>query len=149
MAVNLLTEIVNFENEKIEVSDFNTMKKFDNFLKLLDFYHVERCEHVDCSDCLFIKNLRYLYVRNSVNKQDSVIPLQDFCRIRINQSYCCRLFLKTLGALEKQRVLAERDFHEILQLWNEPQNPPPPEPLKSLPAPLAPPKTPGSWNMQI
>ena len=31
MVVNFLTEIVNLENEKIEISNFNTMKKFDNF----------------------------------------------------------------------------------------------------------------------
>ena len=37
-----------------------------------------------------------------------------FSRMRINQFYCCRLFLKTRGALEKQRVLAERDFHKTL-----------------------------------
>ena len=100
--------------KKIEISDFNTMKKFDDFLKLLDFYHVERCEHVDFSNCLFIINLGYLYAQNSVNQQDSVVPLHNFCRMRINQFYCCRLFLKTLGALEKQRVLAERDFHKTL-----------------------------------
>ena len=38
--MNLLTESVNLKNEKIEVSEYNTMKKFDDFLKLLDFHHV-------------------------------------------------------------------------------------------------------------
>ena len=46
--------------------------------------------------------------------------------MRINQFNRCRIFLKTLGGLEKQPVLAERDFHKTLQLWNKPQNPPPP-----------------------
>ena len=75
MVMNLLTESVNLKNEKIEVSECNTMKKFDDFLILLDFYHVERCEHVDCSNCLFTINLRHLYVQNSVHEQDSVVPL--------------------------------------------------------------------------
>ena len=33
--------------------------------------------------------------------------------MRINQFNCCRIFLKTLGAVEKQPVLAERDFHKL------------------------------------
>lgn len=40
MAINLLTESVNLKNEKIEVREYNTIKKFDDFLKLLDFHHV-------------------------------------------------------------------------------------------------------------
>ena len=115
--MNLLTESVNLKNEKIEVSEYNTMKKFYDFLKLLDFHHVERCEYVDCSTCfLFTINLTHLYVQISLHKQNYLILLQSFCRMRINQFYYCRLFLKTLGALEKQRVLAERDFHKTLQL---------------------------------
>ena len=147
--MNLLTESVNLKNEKIEVSEYSTMKKFDDFLKLLDFHHVERCEYVDCSACLFTINLTHLYVQISLHKQNSVILLQSFCRMRINQFYYCRLFLKTLGALEKQRVLAEIDFHKTLQLWNKPQNPPPPQHPKVIPAPLTTPVTPGSRNVQI
>ena len=64
--------------------------------------------------------------------------------MRINQFNRCRTFLKTLGGLEKQPVLAERDFHKTLQLWNKPQNPPPPQQLKPIPAPLTPPATTGS-----
>ena len=33
---------------EIELAEFNVLKKFDDFLKVLSFYHVERCEHEDC-----------------------------------------------------------------------------------------------------
>ena len=33
--------------------DFASLKKFDDYIKVLNFYHVERCEQDDCSQCLF------------------------------------------------------------------------------------------------
>ena len=45
-----------------EILKTDSMEKFDRFLKILDFYHVERCDHEEYSQCLFAINLRYLYV---------------------------------------------------------------------------------------
>ena len=46
-----------------EINALNSMKKFDNFLQVLSYYHVDRCDHTDCSQCMFAANLRYLYVQ--------------------------------------------------------------------------------------
>ena len=57
------------------LNDFVTLKKFDDYLQVLfffylkvlfestfeSFYHVEKFEHDDCSQCFFTKNLRYIY----------------------------------------------------------------------------------------
>ena len=57
------------------LNDFVTLKKFDDYLQVLfffylkvlfestfeSFYHVEKCEHDDYSQCFFTKNLRYIY----------------------------------------------------------------------------------------
>ena len=51
------------------------IKKIYELTKLADFYHVKRCENIDCSNCLFIINLRYLYVQNTVVEDDSVLSL--------------------------------------------------------------------------
>ena len=93
--------MINMENEEREVEDLNAMKKFNDFSKLWDFYHVERCEHVDCSNYLFIVNLRNLFVQNGVHEQDLIVPLQHSCRMKIKEFNCFMLFLKTLGALKK------------------------------------------------
>ena len=45
-----------------EILKTDSMEKFDRFLKILDFYHVKRCDHEEYSQCLFAINLRYLYV---------------------------------------------------------------------------------------
>ena len=86
----------------MSVEELDLMKKFDDFLKLCDFYYVEQCENEDCSNCLFNINLR-LFVQNKVHQQESVVPLQTFCKIKIKKFNCVCLFLKTLGIIEKKR----------------------------------------------
>ena len=46
-----------------EINALNSMKKFDNFLKVLSYYNVDRCQYTDCSQCMFAANLGYLYVQ--------------------------------------------------------------------------------------
>ena len=65
-----------------DTEELSSLRKLHDFLELPDFYHVERCENIDCSNCFFILiNLRYLYVQITVLEHDSVAPLQKFCRI--------------------------------------------------------------------
>ena len=61
-----------------QLKKLDSMKKFDNFLKDLSYHHVERCKYEDFNQCLFTINLRYLNVENTVQQNDSVIPLQQF-----------------------------------------------------------------------
>lgn len=132
MAISKITTVADFEHQKLSVEEYDSMKKLDDFLKLSDFFHVERCENVSCSNCLFIINLRYLYVQNTVHEEESVVPLQKFCRKKIEIFNFVRLFLKTLGSIEKKRVQLEKEFHNTLALCNKPMNPqpePPPQPL--------------------
>ena len=51
------------------LSDFNTLKKFNDYIKVLSFYHVERCEKDDVSQCLFTVNLRYLFTEHEVQEK--------------------------------------------------------------------------------
>ena len=44
-----------------------TLEKFDNFLNVVNLYHIEKCRGVDYGTCTFICNLRYLPVcRNCI-----------------------------------------------------------------------------------
>ena len=63
-------------------NDFNTLKKFDDFLKVLSFYHVERCEREDCSQCLFAINFRYVYTEHVVQNKEGVEELKNYCKIK-------------------------------------------------------------------
>ena len=50
----------------MSVEELDSMKKLDIFLKLCNFYQVEQCENKDCSNCVFVINLPYLFVKNFV-----------------------------------------------------------------------------------
>lgn len=74
-----------------------------------------------------------------------MVPLQKFCRVKIKNYNCIRRFLKTLGSIEEKRVLAEREFHQTLELWNKPLTQPHHPPLQ----PLTQPVTAGNHHTQI
>ena len=114
-----------------EINNLTSLKKFDNFLKVLSYYHVELCEHTDCSQCLFATNLRYQYVQNTVQGCDSVVNLQSYCRSKLDQFNCCRVFIKSLVHIEKQRIVLEKEFHRTLTLWNKPLTRPPTPPSET------------------
>ena len=90
----------------MSVEELDSMKKFDNFLKLCDFYYVEQCENEDCYNCLFNINLR-LFVQNKVHQQESVVPLQKVCKIKIQ---LCSPFSKNTGYYRKKKGTSRKRF---------------------------------------
>ena len=52
IAVSKSTAVANFEYEKLPVEELDSIKKFHEFLKLSDFYHIEQCENEDCPNYL-------------------------------------------------------------------------------------------------
>ena len=54
-------------------------------------------------------------------QNDSVLPLQQFCLLKVDQFKCCSTFIKTLVQLKRIRILAEKQFHKILELWTTPE----------------------------
>ena len=100
------------------LSDFNTLKKFDDYIKVLIFYYVERCEKDDCSQCLFTVNLRYLFTEDEVQVKKDVVRLRYYCIMRKEQFIASRLFIHILASLKKKRIQLEKDFKETLSLWN-------------------------------
>ena len=103
-----------------DIEELSSLIKIDRFLKLTDYYYVERCENIDCSNCLFVINVRYLYVQNAVVKNNSVAPLQKYCRLKYDNFHFARLLLRSLGAVQKERVKLDKEFQEILAIWDKP-----------------------------
>ena len=93
-AVNSDQDFIDFLN-----SYFHSLEKFDDYLKILSFYHVKRCEHDGSSQCLFTVNLRYLYVEHCLQNKTDVKELINYCKMR------------------KEQVITSRLF-KILSLWN-------------------------------
>ena len=72
MSSNLVDFI--FEEPKEGLLDFlllrfTSLKKFDDYIEVLSFYHVERCEQDECSQCLFAINLRYVFTEHTVREK--------------------------------------------------------------------------------
>ena len=68
-----------------ELKEFLSLEKIDNFLKVLSFYHTERCQLDDCSQCFFTV------------KKESVEELKNYCRMKKFQFLCARLFVHRLA----------------------------------------------------
>ena len=100
------------------LKDFNTLKHFDDFLNVLNFYYVEKCEHEDCSHCLFAINLCYVYNEHVVQNKEGVEELKNYCKIRKEQFICALVFIHRLAYIGKQRFDLEKSFHKILSRWN-------------------------------
>ena len=46
-----------------DIEELNRFNKYDQFITLSRYYHVNRCElEINCKKCDFVLNLRYLYV---------------------------------------------------------------------------------------
>ena len=54
-------------------------------------------------------------------QNDSVLPLQQFCLLKVDQFKCCSTFIKTLVQLKRIRTLPEKQFHKILEFWTKPE----------------------------
>ena len=72
--------------------DFNTLKKFDDYIKVLSFYHVERCEQDNCSQCLFAFNLCYVYTEHVIQEKKDVKEFRNY-------SLCVKIILLLLKYL--------------------------------------------------
>ena len=103
-----------------DIKELSSLQKFIEVLKPADFYPIERCKNQDCSNCVFITNLKYLYAQNQVVDDDSVLPLQKFCKIKYGNFHSIRLFVRSLGAIETKRIELDQNFKLVLEIRNKP-----------------------------
>ena len=101
-----------------DIEHLSSMPKLNQFINLANFYHLYRCQVEKCSNCYFTCNLRYLYVQNVVNENESADALQKLCRLNYSPFYSLWLLLHSLVAIERERVKLEEKFHEVLRISN-------------------------------
>ena len=88
--------------------EFTSVKKFDDYIKVLSFYHAERCEQDDCSQCFFAINLRYVSTEHVIQEKKDIKELRNYCIIRKEQFIASRLFIRRLPDIEKKRLKLEK-----------------------------------------
>ena len=125
MSSNLVDSLFEEPNEsflEILLLDFTFLKKFDDSLKVLSYYHVERCGNVDCLQCLFAINLRYVYTRHVVQKTKKKPKKKiNYCIMRKEQVIASKFFICRVASIEKERIKLDKEFNQTLLLWNKNQ----------------------------
>ena len=143
MSSNLVDSLFEEPNERllhILLLEFTSLKKFDDYLKVLSYYHLERCEMENCSQCLFVINLRYVYTGHIIQEEKDVKELRNYCIIRKEQFIASKFFIRGLASIEKERLKLDKEFHQILSLWNKTKDTMP-SPLLMNPLPTLTPTT--------
>lgn len=96
----IINFIIKMCEKELEV--FLSLEKVDNFLKVLSFFHTERCQLDDYSQCFFTVDLRYLYAEHTAQKKENVEELKKYCRMEKFQFLCAQLFVYRLAQIEKR-----------------------------------------------
>lgn len=105
-----------------EIEKLNSFKKIDQYIRLSTYYHVNRCEKDDCTNCTFINKICYIYHENYTDKENEVMNLQNICRKHYGSFFTSTVFLKSLAAVEKKKQKLESKFNELLKIWNASTN---------------------------
>lgn len=106
-----------------DIEDLSTLKKSDQYINLSSFYHLNRCRIEKCENCKFSANLRHIYVESLVNSTGSVDKLQSSCGHSYGTFYSLRILIRSLAAIETERIKLENKFINVLETWNAPITP--------------------------
>ena len=92
-----------------DIADLNMLNRFDQYINLSTYFHLNRSERHDCDNCNFLLNLRYIYVEVLVNQNgDGVEKLRNYCRHFFGNFFSLRTFLRSLAAIEREKVKLEK-----------------------------------------
>ena len=92
-----------------EIEKFNEAKRIHRFVILCLYYHVNPCRKNNCNNCKFIMEYRNLFLSNFNHKtsEEIISYFQQYCRQNCDDFCSLFLFLKSLAAIEKERLNLE------------------------------------------
>lgn len=99
------------------LSNFNTLKNFNDFITVMKCYHVERCEENDCKQCVFAQNLERIF--DECKETNNVVRLRFYCLTNKEPFTLARIVIHRLATIEKKILKLEKDFNNILALWSK------------------------------
>ena len=101
-----------------EIEKLDCLKKFQRFITLCSFYHVDRCKRNNCVNCSFINKLSYIYTENFPHEVNETLGLQKFCREYFGSFFSLIILSKSLAAVQKEKIKLEPKFTALLEIWN-------------------------------
>ena len=101
-----------------EIEKLDCLEKIQRFITLCSFYHVDRCKHNNCVNCSFINKLSYIYTENFPDEKNGTLGLQQFCREYFGSFFSLTTLLKSLAAVEKEKIKLELKFKALFEILN-------------------------------
>ena len=99
------------------LSNFNTLKNFNDFITVMKFNHVERCEENDCKQCVFAQNLGRIF--DECKETNNIVRLRFYCLTNKEPFALARIVIHRLATIGKERLKLEKGFNNVLALWNK------------------------------
>ena len=101
-----------------EIEKLDCLEKIQRFVILCFFYHGDLCKHNNCVNCSFIDKLSYIYTENFPDKKSGMLGLQQFCRKYFGSFFSLTTLLKSLAAVEKEKIKLELKFKALFEILN-------------------------------
>ena len=101
-----------------EIEELSSLEKFNRFICLCTYHHVNRCENDDCGNCTFVNKLCHIYHGNYMGGENEVLNLQKICRKYFGNLSSLTVFLKSLASIEREKRRFELEFNDLLEIWN-------------------------------
>lgn len=101
------------------LSHLNTVKDFTDLIKVINFYHFNRCAGKDCHYCSFVRGLNTICEELEKEKSEDITRFKFYCIIRKELLIASRIYLHKLAEIEKKRRVLEKEFQKVLSPWNK------------------------------
>ena len=87
---------------------------------MFSYYHVNPCRKNNCNNCKFIMEYSKFFLSNYNQKisKEIISYFQQYCRQNCDDFYFLFLFLKSLAAIEKERLNLENKLKNMLEQRN-------------------------------
>ena len=103
---------MSYEETAVEIErateKFNKAKTVNRFTALCLWYHVNYCQKSPCNN--FLLNIDWL-------SSDEIIYFQNYCRQHYNEFYHLFKFLKSIAAIEREKINLEIKLNKFTTEW--------------------------------
>ena len=101
------------------LSDLNMIKDSANLIRVINYYHFNRCSEKDCGYSFFVRGLNTIYDELEKEKSEDITRLKFYCIMRTELFIKSRIYIHKLAEIEKKRLALEKEFQKVLSAWNK------------------------------
>ena len=88
--------------------DLNMIKDSANLIRVINYYHFNRCSEKDCGYSFFVRGLNTIYDELEKEKSEDITRLKFFCIMRTELFIKSRIYIHKLAEIEKKKTSARK-----------------------------------------